>query len=705
MAYDYESEDSSEESPKKKPAKKEPKESKRDLTKYERLGFPWWRCALKAKEGEPKPHEILERLYEECYQDQSGRYQAYREYEKLFGSSTGSEADDVFSMLQTGELKQNELANTLETLWAQVFKTDIVPSVCTSESDYCEWFRAKAYGRWLEGSLEEGEVFSEALPKAGMYALVYGTGPIKGIICPYNDTVKIEARAINPKFLMVDRMDGQHGRPRTLFQRDHIDRWQLLEDYEEDEEGCYGDCEERCDSILSATSNDDDDMPSSSVMKCDMLTVKEAWHLPSRPGAGDGRHCIWIKGCTLVYEKWDLPTFPFIFIRFGASLGGFWGESAVKRLAGTQELLDKLNKKIDESQDVMGVPRIVVRRGAGINKAEIDDIPGGILEADDINGIRDWNAQCASPEMYNDRDAAPGKMRSLLGVSDFSVDQQIPQGMRDVSGDMLERWVDQGQARHAMFHKEHQKAVVNLAYLFMDLACLAEDRGYDMVVKAPGTLKSSIETLKFSEVKIDKERMKLRVLPMSQLPQTFAGKVEAVKKLQELIPTMDPRTVARMVEVPDPAGLSDMLVSDEEIIMKNIDFMVKKNAKLTVLPNDNHELILQLVNRFINCYRVKENADDDVVGTLIAYMEDAKSFMDGGLGAPDANAPPAPLDAMGQPIPPPMPPGPPGMPPGPMGAMPPGPPGMPPPGALPPGPPMGASPMGPPGPPAPLPGM
>lgn len=688
MAYSEESE--SEESPK---SEGKPKDRKEDMSRYAKVGFPWWRCPLEKEEGVPEPHEVLDRLYEECENDQAGRYQSYREYEKLFGADTGSGSDDLFTLLLNGQLKQNELANTIETLWAQVFKTDIVPSVCASEADYEEWFRSKAYGRWLEGALDEGEAFSKAVPRAGLMSLVYGTGPIKGIICDYGKYVKIESRAVNPKYLMVDRMDAVHGRPRTLFQKDHCDRWQLLEEYEEDGPGHYGNPEWREEMLLAATSNDDEDLPSSSVMKSDMLTVKEAWHLPSKPGAKDGRHCIWIKGCTLVYEKWELDTFPFVWIRFGPYLGGFWGESAVKRLAGTQELLDKLNSKIDEAQDVMGVPRILVRKGSGLNVAQVDDIPGGILEIDDINGVRDWNAQCASPEMYNDRDAAPQKMRSLLGVSDFAVDQQIPQSMRDVSGDMLERWVGEGQARHAMFHKQHQQAVVDLGYLFMDLAALAESKGYDVVVKAPGSLKSSIESLSFKDVKIDKERMKLRVLPMSQLPQTFAGKVEAVKKLQELIPTMDPRTVTRMIELPDPSGATDMLVSSEEIIMKNIDFMVKKQRKLPVLANDNHDLIIALVTQFINMYRIKENASNDVVGILLAYIDDAIAFQKG-LGAPDASAPPPPEAML-----------PPGMPPPDMGGMPPGPPGMPPPGAPPMGPPPSPPPVGPPGAPPPMPGM
>lgn len=422
---------------------------------------PWWMCSMEPQDGELRPDQILDRVHGEIRDDQDARYNAYGEYERLFYSNAVHGEEDV-NMVLTGELKQNELANTIETLWAQVFKTKIVPACCTSEADYGQWAQAKALGRWLEGALDESRVFDDAFPKAGLYSLVYGTGAIK--VWGTSSTVKgkkvgrIKAKAINPKYLMVDRLSAKHGVPRSLFQKDHIDRWELYACYGEGE-GLYGDEDERKHQILRANSNDDPDLGTKGLTNCDMVTVKEAWHLPSKPGASDGRHCIWIQGQTLVYEEYSWDCFPFAFLRFGTYLEGFYGDSAVRRLAGMQELLDKLNKKLDESQDVMGVPRIILSKDSGIRKVDIDDVPGGILEADNINGIRDWNAQTAAPELYQDRNDAPRKMRSLLGVSDFEVQQQLPQGMRDISGDFLERLVDQGQARHAMFHKEYEAGV------------------------------------------------------------------------------------------------------------------------------------------------------------------------------------------------------------------------------------------------------
>lgn len=642
---------------------------------------PWWQCPLTPEDGEVEPHEVLDKVFDDIRDDQDFRYEAYRQYEKCFLSNRVS-GEDSMNMMLSDELIQNELANTIETLWAQVFKTKIVPACCVSEADFDQWFRAKAYGRWLEGALDDAEVFENAVPKAGLYALVYGTGPIKVYGCKDGKKGQVKCCAVNPKYLMVDRLSAKHGKPRAMFQKDHIDKWELLETLGEGK-GLYGDEDERKYNILRAKTNDDIDLETIGRADCDMVTVKEAWRLPSKKGADDGRHCIWITGCTLVYEEFDWECFPFAFIRFGAPLEGFWGESAVKRLFGTQKLMDKLNKKIDQSQDVIGVPRILVGKDSGLKKVDLDDVPGGILEVNNVSQVTSWVAESVASDLYSDRNDAPRKMRSLLGVSDFEVQQQLPAGMRDISGDFLERLTDQGQARHAMFHKEYENAIVKLGYLFMSVASDLDEDECKVTVKAPGSLKSSVESLDFKDVKVDAEAMKLRILPMSQLPQTFSGKIEAIQKLQEIMPNMAPQTVARMTEVPDVDGQTDMMVSDEEIIMKNLTFMVKKKKFLPPLTFDNHKLIVALTTRFLNMYRVKDDHNLTAEGILVKYIEEASAL--GKLGGPDPNAPP--------PVPSLPPVGPNGMPMAAPGYPPPAPGGpLPPPGPLPGGPPAGPMP-------------
>jgi hypothetical protein len=241
-------------------------------------------------------------------------------------------------------------------------------------------------------------------------------------------------------------------------------------------------------------------------------------------------------------------------------------------------------------------------------------------------------------------------MRALLGISDFEASSQLPAGLRDVGAPFMEHFVEQGQARHAMDHAEYENAVVSLADCFMRQAEDLQEMGYDVVARGPAGShnKSSIEMLSFEDVCVDRKRMKLHVQPMSQLPQSFAGKVDAFEKLQKAGYPIDQKTVLRMMEVPDLAGATDMLVSDEEIIMKNLSYMCKTGEYLAPMPFDNLDLIVQLTVRYINRYRVQEGRDYNKIGLLAQYIDDAIALKKG-LGGPDQNAPPSVSGALGLP--------------------------------------------------------
>lgn len=679
-----------------------PKKSK----KPEPTHAEWWR----AEELELEPHEILDTLIRQIEQDQEARYSAYREYARLFGADPDMfGSDESYAIMNAEKLNQNELANTIETLHAQVFKSRIVPAVSANEADYEEWTRARAFSRWLEGIMDEAELHFDALPRAGLDMFVYGTGFIKiGHDEDADGLCTIRFHRVDPRMVYVDRLEARHGKPRSFYEKDFVDMYQLAADYGPENDGgtkgMFGTPQERLDGILGCKPNDDDDMAIGSALKTTMVTVREAWHLPTKKGKKDGRHVIWVKGCTLVDETWSWDRFPFTVMRFGHRLSGYYGKSAVQTLAPTQRNHDKLNAKIDEAQDIMAVPRVIVGNGAKLTVDHLDDIPGGILRVDGpVSGISEWNATAMSPEIYQERAEAPEKMRSLLGVNSFDTQSQLPAQLREVSGPALERLLDAGTARHAMTHAEVERAIVDLGYLAMMYAADLEAEGKEVTVVGPGASeKTTVELLNFADVVIDRKRMKLRVQPMNAMPQTFAGKVEHFGKLRET-GDISGKQYLKMLEVPDMAGAADFLGSDEEIILKNLHFMVKKGKYVQPLQYDNLDLIVPLTTAFINWYRIREDADMEKVGMLAQYIEDAIALKKG-LGTGDPMAPPAIDPATGMPTNPmapppaapaldaatgqPLPAGSPGMPP-PM--MPPGPGPMPPaagPMPGPPGPPM-----------------
>lgn len=630
----------------------EKEEKKLAIPKPKFSNSQWWR----AKDEGRAPNEILQNLLDGILRDQSGRYSAYEEYERLFGVAETVNGDDSFRSISDEELIQNELQNTIETLWAQVFKNKILPAVSTRSADWDEWDRARNLSRWIIGTFERGKLYEKAVPQAGIYSLVHGTGPIR---VDWKECGPKEAEitycAANPRHCFVDRIEARRGCPRSFHFRDFVDRWVLYDMYGANDKSFHGSAQYRRMKIENAHSNETSEHGGSAEAIGDMLTVWESWHLPSGYNSKDGAHCIWIRGCTLLFETFGWDDFPFTHIRFGTRMEGYWGESAVRRLAPTQKLLDKLNVKIDQSQEVIGVNRMILgRNGNGVHLEHLDDVPGGILVCEDANQIGKWEATAAPTDVYADRDNAPRKMRSLLGLSDFEVQQQIPAAMRDVSGAMLERWVDQGQARHAMFHAEYENAIIDLVMKTLQLAEDLDKAGYKLVASAPpenGGMKDELEELDYSACRIDIKRMKVSVQPMSQLPQTFAGKVEAIEKMKRANIPLDPKTALRMLEVPDVQSITDQLVSDEEIIFKNLCHMTRTGEYVQPLPFDNLDLIIQMTTRYINRYRIRKDADYNVIGLLAQYIDDALVLKNGGLD--ETSIPPnlSTVGALGGPMP------------------------------------------------------
>lgn len=629
------------------------------------------------------PHELVNPLIQSIQKDQSSRYEAYKHYYQACEQDVTAWGEDRdLSIYWDGEDKQNELVSTIETLHAQVFKNKVIPQSATDGGSWQEFRRAQLCSRFLSGVFSDAKVHKDAVPQAGMDTLICGTGFIRIGSQVEGDRARITSYSVSPLYVYVDRFASRHGKPRTLSMKWHYDRYQLLSMYGGEGEDLYGSKQDREAKIREAKSNDDPDYNVADSSKGDMITVWETWHLPSSPGAEDGLYVVTISNCTLLVRKWTRPRFPLGRMKFGIPTGGFYGISAVKRLLPMQKNLDHKNSVIKKSEDLLGVPRIVVRKGnESWSTAELDNEVARIIEVDDPNGFREWNAQPCSPEMYRSRDSIPDRMRGVIGVSMFEAQGNLPPHMRDVGQPFLDRFVDQGPARHAMIHAQYEQCMEELGEIILDEAEELQELGYEVVSAAPSGKRDTVEFISFKDVGVDRKKIRLLVQSMSQLPQTFAGKVEALDKLRQN-GDVSRSTYRRLLDNPDIEAENDRDVSDEDIILKTLDYMVQHKKYLPPLPTDNLALVVRTTIRYINQLRVRQDPEDeeadDIVAMLLKYVEDAKALpeLNSGTGIQNSPLVPPPPPAMPPGMPPPGgPPGiglGPGMPPGPQ----PVPPGM-----------------------------
>jgi hypothetical protein len=626
---------------------------------------------------------MLTGLLDSIQKDQTERYEAYREWARCADQDM-SAVDGSRSLRKMWgcELTINEALNTLETLHAQIFKNKICPAPVPSEGDYEEHFQAMAFGRWMEGVFDHCKLHEVTVPQFGWDCLIYGTGLIKG----YGKKGKkgkgdVCFESVSPRNIFVDRIESRGGKPRSMHQKMHMDRWVALDK--------WGDTSSKAKlAIIEAKSFDETNIDVADSADGDQITIWESWHLPSYPGAKDGKHVIWMKGADLFEECWEHDRFPFAVIRFGRRLGGFWGQSAMMRILPAQKAFDRLTAQIDDALQVMSVPRIVIRAGSNLKKSQLDDTPYTVLECErGKDDIFEWNANPVNPAMFQERDSMPSRMRESIGVTGFAAQQGLPDQIRDGAAAYMDRAVQEADARHSMLHREYESAMVDLGDLCLMVAEDLQKSGLDVIVKAPGSaMKTTVEMLSFKEVRMQRDGLKLRVLPISQLPRTFANRLKDLALLRDR-GDITQKSFLRLLELPDVESEIDEFCSDEDIIKRNLSFMLRTGKYVQPLPYDNLELIIKLTAKKIHEARCRDT-DEKKVGLLVQYIDEAVKLKQGVGKQPPPLVPPG---APGMPVPPP-----PGGPMDPMAGVPMAPPGVPPPpGQVPPGmpPPEGAPPI------------
>jgi len=615
-----------------------------------RTAKAWWL--------ESEPHKVLNSLAKDVWDASSQRVDAIREAWSLYGDTLeGLDGLPKLSPIFVDEMSENQLANTLETLHAGVFKNKIIPSPCTVDGDWGQQQRAKELGRFLGGVYEDNKIHGEVVPLFGMDTLIAGTG-VLFVSHEMTDENDAEARVVverqNPIHLATDLMESRNGKPRSLYRRSFVDRWTLLERVSQAGEGYVGSKEARRKAVLDETGWDEQTSTNSSFS--DSLCVYEAWHLPSGPKAKDGMYVMYLRSATLVKLPYTRTRFPFAFARNGFTAAGFWGRSAVDRLAPCQRNLDKLAKRIERSHDLLGVPRLLVKAGEVV-KAQIDNEIGSIIEYEG-SPPTEWNATPIHPAAYQERDGLPQRMRSLVGVSQFEATQQLPAQLREASGAAMERWQDSGTDRQAMVHRRYESAMVELADVILDECEELDSRGVRVQVSAPGDTKGSIRIVDFKKCKVDRRFMKLRILPMSQLPHSFSGRVSELSRLKEA-GVIDERTFRALLEVPDIESENDLISSPVEVIRKTLTKIVEEGIYYEPLGLDDLDVAKKTALGFFNLYRIRSDADDERLGLLARYIQDCDALL---------NPPAQPVDPLAPPMPgapPPMP-GPAPPPPGPM---------------------------------------
>lgn len=588
----------------------------------------WHRLPLKPEEGKPAPHEVVALAFETITMEQTERYEALRSLWEDYGADATMYGGSPDRYTENGgeEDEANEAANAIETAHASVFKNKVVPTWCSVEGDYKTQKNTRAANLFVEGVIADSQLHARAMPRAGLEALVCGTGILEvthEIIPPKEKGAKPEARLkiISPTVLdfFVDSFEARDNDPLSIYRVKPMDRFEALEIFGCDDENLYGDAASRAEKILSAPCIGEDETVLSfdrrhTENSGDMILVFECWRK-------NARHFIGIENCTFVYEDWNRG-WPCVELTPMPPPGGFWGLSVLGRMMPLQNNLDELTAKIHDAHKLLGQPKIIIKPTSNMPKLHLTDSMGAVLVTD--QEPKEWNPVPITPDAYRERDGIPQRMRNLIGQSQFAASGTIPAQLREVSGRAIESWQDSDSARGAMQHRSYEGAMERLGLVILEHGKWLVERGYNVTVMAYEGKRLKEVTL--NEIEIDIRKGRMKCFPISQLAHSYTAKMNELDRLlKNKAITMS--TYRRMSDNPDIEAQNEFDLSDEEIIFKVLSSIMESKTTVEPLAFDNHEKIVELGTKFFNMVRA-DGADPEALVAIETYITKAAALIE-----------------------------------------------------------------------------
>ena len=363
--------------------------------------------------------------------------------------------------------------------------------------------------------------------------------------------------------------------------------------------------------------------------------MTEAWHLPSGPDAQDGRHSIVLDNGALVDEPWTRATPPLRSMKSGATMTGVRGQSFVSRILPGQIEHDRLSAKLQEAHATVGVPRVVFQKGTNLSFDHVNDEVGSFLMCDGPPPTA-VNWEPVHPSTYDYRNAIREEMSAEVGVSQYAAQSQIPAGMAGASGKALEVYEDSESTRHAPMHRALERFVIDVADLLIDEAEDLTKEDPDFAVLVAG--KNTAEEIKWSDVRMDRKKFKLKVSPVSALSRTPAAKFNQLMKLRESGEITSEEFRAAF-EMPDIERINSIAVSDLENIDRKVHDMIFHGVYRNPSPFSNFQLCIQRGSELYEYFDLRD-VPDDRLEMIAMFVKRATELLNESQEQPASSPPP-----------------------------------------------------------------
>ena len=458
---------------------------------------------------------------------------------RLYGNSEimGLKPFDYTNAITDRILSLNVVQAAIDTATARVAKMKPRPQFITYGGNYKLKKEAKKLQMYVDGVFYENkayQLFQRAFKDAG----ITGTGAIK--FFPTQDwdenlqkkVTKIKMERVFIDEIVVDEVGAMYTDPMDIYQVKVIHRRKLDALFPKKKA-----------IIEKANSNMDITYLYSGLEE--MVTVVEAWKLPSGGDAKDGLHVIAVDNDLLFKEEWTHDWHPFEFFRWNKKTFGFYGQGIAEQLTGIQYEINKLLKVIQTSMHLGSIPKIFLDANTKIVKQHINNEIGGIITYQGQKPSYD-QMMAIPPVLFEQLDKLYARAFEIIGLSQMSVSGVKPQGLD--SGKALRTFSDIEQGRFSIVSQDYDDFVLACSTKLIYLTEKAAKKDKTLSVTAFNN--KFIEDIKWSEINLRRDEYLLKVFPTNFLANTPEGKMEDIKDLMS-IGLLNKEQISQLMDYPD----------------------------------------------------------------------------------------------------------------------------------------------------------
>lgn len=544
----------------------------------------------------------------------------------------------------------NVIQNAVDTATSMIAKNRPKPMFLTDGSDYKTFKKAEKLTKYVSGVIDDARVYPIA-ERAFTDGCVYGTGALK--FYRSTDNKKLCCEWVFLGEILIDDLEGLRERPSQLHQRKYMSRDELVAMFPKYEK-----------EIRAVDTDVNNSLAGKSI--ADVIPVVESWHLETGPKAGDGKHAFSISGCTLLSEPYTKPYYPILFWRMYHSTLGFWGRGFCHAVGRIQRTINKILRVIDQSQDLIGVPVYMVPKTAMVKWDHLlaNDIGRAIEFFGETPPSVVTPPVVVPQEIYQHVWALEQRAYNILGVNQNMAQGQKQPGVESAVGQREATDTAQGRfqvvgQRFEDFFKEIADVIVDMSKDLDDPEINVDERG-------------ELTRISWSEVDMERDKFKISVYPVSQLPTTPTGRMETLGELKA-DGSIDQAEYMRLLDMPDLKQATNLETATVAVVAAQLDKIRETGEYRAEWKPSAKFNLAQAEQMAVKMYvdSIRRGVDVDSLALMDQYIDDIQYLIRGQAPptppAPAAGGPPpdmggAPPPEMGGGAAPP-PPGPPGPPP------------------------------------------